>query len=107
MNPLCVLSRTMKGCQTRLTRNFDCLTFRSAICPKVVEILCNHEGTAVSSGLSEYFGDSEETVVEAVANEQRTGVAAAYGVDGGPLLSDVLTPPKVRFVRGEPPSMRS
>lgn len=68
----------------------------------MVEILCNQEGTAVSSGLSEYFGDSEETVAEAVANERQSaasavGVAATYGVDEGLLLSDVLTPPEVSY----------
>ncbi len=90
-----------QGRNLRATRGvyeiFDYFVFsRFGNLPKVVEILCNQEGTAVSSGLSEYFGDSEETVAEAVANERSRGAAAAYGVDGGSLLSDVLTPPEVR-----------
>eukprot|EP00752_Nemacystus_decipiens_P008801 g7854.t1 len=63
----------------------------------VLRVLCNQEGSAVSSGLSAYFGDSEAIVSEAVANEQ--AAAAALAVHGGrhegPLLSDVLTPPEV------------
>ncbi|CAN0374379.1 unnamed protein product [Ectocarpus sp. 12 AP-2014] len=60
----------------------------------VMEILCSQEGTAVSSGLSEYFGDSEATISEAVANE-RAAAAVTVAERGAPLLSDVLTPPQV------------
>lgn len=62
--------------------------------PKVMEILCSQEGTAVSSGLSEYFGDSEATISEVVANE-RASSAISVAEHGAPLLSDVLTPPQV------------
>ncbi|CAN0549776.1 unnamed protein product, partial [Ectocarpus sp. 12 AP-2014] len=54
--------------------------------PKVMEILCSQEGTAVSSGLSEYFGDSEATISEAVANE-RAAAAVTVAERGAPLLS--------------------
>lgn len=49
----------------------------------------------MSSGLSEYFGDSEATISEAVANE-RAAAAVTVAERGAPLLSDVLTPPQVR-----------
>lgn len=72
---------------------------------KVLEILCNAEGTAVSSGLSKYFGDSDETVSEAIANERGmdgagNDAAAALGGSGHAspgqlLLSGVLSPPEV------------
>eukprot|EP00903_Cladosiphon_okamuranus_P013126 g12242.t1 len=65
----------------------------------VLRILCDQEGGAVSSGLSAYFGDSEATVSEAVANDKVAAAAAATAVYGGghedSLLSDVLTPPEV------------
>lgn len=63
---------------------------------KVLNILCDQEGAAVSSGLSAYFGDSEATVSDAVTDEH--AAAATAGHDGGHegrLLSDVLTPPEV------------
>ncbi|CAM9499074.1 unnamed protein product [Ectocarpus fasciculatus] len=60
----------------------------------VMEILCGQEGTAVSSGLSEYFGDSEATISEAVANERAAAAVTAVQHDA-PLLSDVLRPPQV------------
>lgn len=59
---------------------------------KVLRILCDEEGYAVSSGLSAYFGDSEETVSEAVANEKAFPVLVG-GYEGP--LSDVLVPPEV------------
>lgn len=48
----------------------------------------------MSSGLSEYFGDSEATVAEAVANENAAAVGGRDAPEH-PLLSDVLTPPEV------------
>lgn len=95
-----------------------------------MEILCNEEGAAVSSGLSKYFGDSEETISEAVANENiaaaiaaaRAGAgaagaaaagAAAAGATSGheasacALLSDVLSPPEVGFAVAPPTDART
>lgn len=60
----------------------------------MVKLLCNQEGTTVSSGLSEYFGDSEATVAEAFASENAAGTPG-HGAPERPLLSDVLTPPQV------------
>lgn len=82
---------------------------------QVMEILCDEEGSRVSTGLSRYFGDSVETISEALVNEN-TARSAAHpqppfpGGDtlrqGGErlLLSDLLTPAQVRqrdFTGGE------
>lgn len=79
---------------------------------KVLDILCGEEGTAVSSGLSEYFGDTEETISEALADESAAAAFAAARADAydagaaaagslghrtsaRALLSDVLSPTEV------------
>lgn len=62
---------------------------------KVLKILCDQEGTAVSSGLSAYFGDSEATVSEAVANEETTAGTVVHGGGYEGPLFDVLAPPEV------------
>ena len=59
---------------------------------QVLEILCKDEGTAVSSGLSAYFGDSTETVTKAVDNER---AALPPGRSKSGSLSQLLTPTEV------------
>lgn len=64
-------------------------------------ILCNEEGSRVSTGLSRYFGDSVQTIAEAVVNENTAASSSCPGRDalrhGGEqlLLSDLLTPAQV------------
>lgn len=67
---------------------------------QVMEILCKNEGTAVSSGLSTYFGDSEETLADATAREKTAsalspGLSAAPSGADGQCLADVLSPAEV------------
>lgn len=59
---------------------------------QVLEILCKHEGAAVSSGLSAYFGDSSETMAKAVDNER---AALPSGSSKSGSLSQLLTPTEV------------
>lgn len=56
---------------------------------KVVEILCSNEGGTVSSGLSRYFGDSAQTVSEAMAKENSRSSNVLNS------LADLLAPPEV------------
>lgn len=74
-----------------------------------MEILCNDEGTAVSSGLSRYFGDTAETLSHALAKEKDAATTATTppvpGQDGDERapLSDLLTPSEVGpHTRGMP-----
>lgn len=66
-----------------------------------MKILCDEEGSRVSTGLSRYFGDSVQTISEALVNENAAASAAYAGGDalrhGGEqlLLSDLLTPAQV------------
>ena len=66
-----------------------------------MEILCNEEGARVSTGLSRYFGDTVQTISEAVVNENTFASAAYAGGDAlrqdgeQLLLSDLITPAQV------------
>lgn len=66
-----------------------------------MEILCNEEGARVSTGLSRYFGDTEQTISEAVVNENAFASSSHAGGDAlrrdgeQLLLSDLLTPAQV------------
>lgn len=66
-----------------------CSTLHPRCARQVMEILCMNEGGTVSSALSRYFGDSEETVSEAMANEVPRPSNALNS------MSDLLTPPEV------------
>ncbi|CAM9160756.1 unnamed protein product [Laminaria digitata] len=67
----------------------------------VMEILCDEEGSRVSTGLSRYFGDSDQTISETVVHENTAASASCAEGDalrhGGEqlLLSDLLTPAQV------------
>lgn len=62
-------------------------------------MLCRDEGASVSSGLSRYFGDSEDIISQAVADEKAVTTLPRDGADvtlsssaERPLLADLLTP---------------